>query len=130
MCEYEFYSEGPKGEIKKLIAFRSFRGSHNVFNITFGDNGVIDEKVITNNHDSRKVLATVALAIFRFCEKYPDYYVYISGNTKTRTRLYRMSITNNLTEIQNTLEVYGFAEEWETFVKGRDYAAFLIKKGK
>ena len=32
------------------------------------------------------------------------------GSTKARTRLYRIGITNNLTEIEEDFEVFGFAQ--------------------
>lgn len=85
--------------------------------------------IITNNHDSQKVLATVALTVLKFYEKYPDCYVFVTGSTKTRTRLYRIGLTNNLEEIRNDFNIFGFIQgSWETFEKGHDYEAFLIKK--
>ena len=48
-----------------------------------------------------------------------------------RTRLYRMGITNNLAEIQTDFRVFGLRiedNEWEEFIVGEDYDAFLITK--
>ncbi len=134
LLKYEFYSEGPRGTVRKQVVFKAFRENPNVFNLGFGDvdeNGEINDTAITNNHDSQKVLATVALTVFKFYERYPDCYVFVTGSTKTRTRLYRMGITNNLAEIRNDFDIYGFIEEsWETFMEHRDYEAFLVKKKK
>ena len=66
--DYEFISEGPNGRIKKIIRFTQI--STTVFNIGFGDldeeTGEISDVAITNNNDSRKVLATVAATIHDF----------------------------------------------------------------
>ncbi len=57
---YEFISEGPKGIIKKMVAY-TFTGTENIYNLGFGDYNEetkrIDDKSITNNNDSLKVLA-------------------------------------------------------------------------
>jgi len=134
LLKFEFHSEGPKGKIKKQIVFKAFKDNPNVFNLGFGDvdeTGEINDMVITNNHDSTKVLTTVALTVYKFYEKHPDSYVFITGSTKTRTRLYRIGITNNIDKIKNDFDVYGFIEKsWESFEKDCDYEAFLIKKKK
>jgi hypothetical protein len=130
--KFEFYSEGPKGKIKKQVVFKPFENNPTVFNLGFGDvdaTGEINDTAITNNQDSQKVLATVALTVYKFYEKHSNCYVFATGSTKTRTRLYRMGVANNLEEIRNDFEVFGFIRKsWEPFEKGRDYEAFLIKK--
>ena len=130
LLRFEFYSTGPKGKIKKQVVFKAFENNTNVFNIGFGDvdkKGNINDLTITGNEDSQKVLATVALTIVKFFEKYPDCYVFATGSTKSRTRLYRMGITNNLPQVAQTFEIYGFInEKWKAFDKGKDYEAFLV----
>jgi hypothetical protein len=127
---FEFFSKGPKGKIKKQVEFESFEPNSTFFNIGFGDvddKGRINDLVITGNDDSQKVLATVALSIFNFFEKYPNAKVFATGSTKSRTRLYRIGITNNWEEIEKNFQVYGFFDEaWTDFEKGKDYEAFLI----
>ena len=58
--DYEFISDGPKGHIKKIIRFTQI--SISVFNLGVGDldeeTGEISDITVTNNNDSRKVLAT------------------------------------------------------------------------
>ena len=131
LLRFEFYSTGPKGKIKKLVIFKAFKYSPNVFNLGFGDvgkDGNLNDLIITGNKDSKKVLATVASTIFRFFERHPDAYVFAIGGTKSRTRLYRMGITNNLEEINKSFEIYGYINQnWEKFEKAKDYEAFLIK---
>ena len=91
LSTYEFLSEGPKGMIVKLIQFTQ-TNYHDVFNMAFGDKdsktGQIDDKVISNNGDSEMVLATVVSALYAFTDKHPDAWIYATGSTKSRTRLY------------------------------------------
>lgn len=129
--DYEFISEGSKGNIKKVIRFTQIE--HNVFNLAFGDldevTGEISDITVTNNDDSRKVLATVAATVYDFTDQYPGSLVVAKGSTISRTRLYRMGITNYLKQISMDFEVYGLKDgNWETFTEQRDYEAFLIRR--
>ncbi len=110
-------------------------GQENVFNLAFGDydkiTKSIDDLSITNNGDSLKVLATVASTVYAFTERYSESWIFATGSTSVRTRLYRMGITNNLAEIQTDFRVFGLSiesNEWEEFIVGEDYYAFLITK--
>jgi len=129
---FEFVSDGPKGQIKKLIQY-SETNLKDFYNLGFGDKdeqtGDIDDKVITNNGDSQKVLATVAATVYAFTDKYPASWIYATGSNIIRTRLYRMGITNNLLEIEKDFDVYGLKEnQWEEFEEGITYDAFLVKR--
>ena len=129
--DYEFTSEGPKGTIKKIIRFTAI--GRNLFNVGFGDleelTGNINDIVVTNNGDRRMVIVTVASAVYDFMLKYPDAVVVAKGSTVARTRLYRIGITNNLEEINRNFYVFGLTNKtWETFITGKDYDAFLIRK--
>ena len=131
---YEFISEGPKGQIKKMVQYTE-TGTENVYNLAFGDyddeTNSINDLSITNNGDSLKVLATVASTVYAFTDKYTNAWIFATGSTAVRTRLYRMGITNNIEEIKSDFEVYGLTTEtnvWEEFIIGEDYEAFLITK--
>ena len=130
---FEFYSEGTKGIIKKVVEFQ-LTIQENVYNLAFGDYSDkakgIDDLSVTNNGDSLKVLATVASTVYAFIEKHPDAVVVATGSTAARTRLYRMGITNNLVEISEDFLIFGFNKEgdWKEFEIGEDYKAFLLKK--
>lgn len=129
--DYEFISEGPKGNIKKVIRFTKI--DKTVFNLGFGDideeTGEISDTVVTNNNDSRIVLATVAATVHDFTVNYPNSVVIAKGSTHSRTRLYRMGITNHWKEISADFEVYGLKDgDWELFAERRDYEAFLIHR--
>ena len=129
---FEFVSIGKKGDIPKIVQY-SETNLHNFYNLGFGDKdletGAVDDKVISNNGDSQKVLATVVATVYAFTNKYPDAWIYATGSTKSRTRLYRIGISNNLDEILADFELFGLKEtEWQEFEKGTEYQAFLVKR--
>jgi hypothetical protein len=133
LCRFEFTSVGNKGNIVKIVEY-SLTDVENVYNLAFGDldkiSGKINDMVVTNNGDSFKVLATVASTVYAFTSKYPDAWVFATGSTNVRTRLYRMGLSNNLAEIGEDFMVYGLPPNqiWEEFVIGEDYEAFLVKR--
>lgn len=132
LTTFEFISEGPRGQIVKVVQFRQ-TNLKNVYNLAFGDKdqntGEIDDTVISNNEDSEKVLATVVATVYAFTDKYPDAFVYATGSTKARTRLYRMGISNFLTEIKHDFEILAERnDKWEIFKKDSDYDGFLITR--
>ena len=129
--DYEFISMGPRGSIKKVVRFTQI--SAGIFNLAFGDldeeTGDISDTVVTNNNDSRKVLITVAATVHDFTLQYPGAWIIAQGRTHSRTRLYRMGITNNWPEISRDFEIYGLKDQkWELFGPGRDYEAFLVRR--
>lgn len=72
---FEFISEGPKGEIPKLIKL-SETTLKDFYNLAFGDKdsqtGDIDDKAVLNNGDSEQVLATVVSAVYAFTDTYKN----------------------------------------------------------
>ncbi len=129
---FEFISEGPRGKIPKLIQFQE-TNREGLYNLAFGDKdlltGGIDDLSISNNSDSEKVLATVVASLYAFFDKHPDGWVYATGSTKARTRLYRMGITKFYSEIMHDFELYGqISFEWFEFEIGKEYDAFLVQR--
>jgi hypothetical protein len=129
--DYEFGSIGPKGHIKKVVRYTEI--SKNIFNLGFGDldeeTGEISDISVTNNNDSRKVLATVASTVQDFTLQYPAAWIIAKGSTPSRTRLYRIGITNHWKEINNDFEVFGLKDgEWQPFEIRKEYDAFLIQR--
>jgi hypothetical protein len=132
---FEFISEGPQGFIKKRVQFQKIIGPA-LHNLSFGDvnpeTDKIDFSIVTNNNDTEKVLATVAATVYEFMDEYPEARVYIEGGSYSRTRLYRLGISNNLEEIKQTFAVYGYLEDegLVVFEPNKNYLAFVIKKNK
>ena len=132
---FEFISEGPKGNIKKRVVYQRIRDT-NTYNLAFGDvdteTNKLDDKVVSNNNDTEKVLTTVASTIYTFIKKHPRAIIYAEGSTIVRTRLYRIGISNNLEKLKEQFDVYGRLADigWVRYEKNNDYLAFFIKKSK
>ena len=129
---FEFVSEGKKGRIVKLIKF-SETTLKDFYNLAFGDKnekmGEINDTIVSNNGDTERVLATVVAAVYAFTDGKPDSWIFATGSTNARTRLYRMGISKFLEEIQNDFSLYGQAEgEWENFRKEIEYSAYLVRR--
>ncbi|RCR70162.1 DUF6934 family protein [Larkinella punicea] len=129
---FEFVSEGPNGLIRKLIQFQE-TNQQNIYNLAFGDKntetGDIDDLIVSNNGDTDKVLATVVAALYAFFDKYPDAFVYATGSTNARTRLYRMGITRFYDEMIQDFELYGLSgDDFFHFEVGKEYSGFLAQR--
>jgi hypothetical protein len=131
---FEFTSNGPKGLIPKIIIF-SETNLKDLYNLGFGDKdlttGKLNDLAISNNGDSEKILATVVSSVYAFTDQFPGSFIYATGSTKARTRLYRIGLTKYLKEITKDFELYGLHnDEWESFEKEIEYEAFLAKRKK
>lgn len=127
---FEFVSIGPKGEILKRVIYQHVEDD--LYNLAFGDatsDGFINDEIVTNNNDTSKVLATVAMTIFDFFTAHEGTIVLVKGSTHLRTRLYRWYLTQFLTQINQDFvlfsELYG---EIKRFQKNMDYPSFSITK--
>lgn len=132
MMTFEFVSEGKKGLIHKLVRYQP-TNLKDLYNLAFGDKnketGDIDDTVISNNGDSEKVLATVVATVYAFTDKYPGAWIYATGSTKARTRLYRMGISKFLEEVTIDFEIIGeLSDEWDEFKLGTEYEGFLVRR--
>jgi len=129
---FEFTSEGKKGAIRKLIEFQATTDPE-VYNLAFGDKdpstGETDDLAVSDNGDTEKVLATITDALYVFFDKHPTSYVYATGSTKARTRLYRMGITRFHDEMQNDFYLYGqIGDSYLEFELDKEYDGFLAQK--
>ena len=134
-----FESVGPKGTIKKIVSFKLINEQYqHICNLSFGDRDKtksgINDRVVSNNGDRTKVLATVALTVLEFFRYFPDAVVCVEGSTPSRTRLYQMEISAHLIEIYEFFDIYGLNNgEPEKFRPGTNYEGFVIllnnKKG-
>ncbi|HEY0176823.1 MAG TPA: hypothetical protein VGC08_10620 [Pedobacter sp.] len=132
--DYTFYSEGPKGKIKKTVNFLKmpYMGIM-VYNLGFGDEnpvtGKIKDKVVTNNQDRDTVLATVAATINEFCDHHGDHHILVVGSTPSRTRLYQMAVSHLWDQIRLEFILLGLKnDQWSYFERHINYDAFLVKK--
>ena len=129
---FEFVSEGPKGAIRKLIEFQKTTNPQ-IFNLAFGDynplTNEIDDLAVSDNGDTEKILGTVVSALYVFFNEFPNVYVYATGSTKARTRLYRMGITKFYDQMKKDFYLYGqIGDEFPEFEIGIDYEGFLAQR--
>lgn len=129
---FEFVSEGSNGRIPKLIEFTE-TNLKDFYNLAFGDKdektGKINDRVVSNNNDTEKVLATVVSAVFAFTDRYPEAWVYATGSTKARTRLYRMGLNKYFEEVEKEFHIFGELEEsWLPFESGIDFEGYVVKR--
>jgi hypothetical protein len=131
---YRFYSEGPRGRVRKVIEFQWVRGlGSSTFNLAFGDfnesTGQLDDRSVSNNQDRLKVLHTVAVAIISFLRDHPRSILLIVANSLARARLYQMMISSVWKAIEKEYEVCGkHGPYWIPFVKGLNYSQFIVYK--
>lgn len=128
---FEFFSIGPKGLILKKIVF-SPTEYPDVHSLTFGDidiEGEINDYSVSNNGDRNKILSTVAYAIDIYLNEYPDRYIYFTGSTEQRTRLYRIAISLNLDWLYTKWMIFcQNGNDFEPFERNKEAQGFLIKK--
>jgi len=132
MMTFEFISEGHKGLIHKIVRYQ-LTNLKGVYNLAFGDKdhltGDINDTVISNNGDSEKVLASVVATVYAFTDRYPDAWIYATGSTKSRTRLYQIGIAKFFSEVEEDFEVLGERNsDWEVFRKSVSYEGFLVRR--
>jgi hypothetical protein len=132
LSSFDFTSIGRKGRIKKRILFTSIDKA-DVYNLALGDvtdSDLLNDKVVTDNGDRDKVLATVAKAVALYTERYPERWVYFRGGTDARTRLYRMAIATHIVQLSERFVIYGELADWDLklFAPGMPARAFLIRK--
>jgi uncharacterized protein DUF6934 len=132
--EHGFYSEGPAGKIRKRVRLDPMvENNIPFFNLYFGDwnsqKGRIDDISVSNNKDTDKILATVAVIVQQFIERLPRSIIFAQGSTQARTRLYQMLLNRYRNKIAENLEILGFNEKnkWTSFESGINYDAFILK---
>jgi hypothetical protein len=128
---YTFISEGKQGKILKMVRFQEIDES--MFNLGFGDfiqsTSQVDDKIVSNNGDMVKVLATVLEILDIFLNENPEVSVFITGSSPSRVRLYQIAITTNFSLLSKKYLISGFREDdWEDFQKNIPYEAFLVQK--
>ena len=129
---FDFVSEGPNGAIQKLILFQETEVT-NFYNLAFGDKdpftGDINDLSVSNNKDTEKVFGTVVAALYAFFDNFPDAFVYATGSTSARTRLYRIGITRFYKEMQADFFLFGqVGDIFTLFEPDVSYDGFLVKR--
>jgi hypothetical protein len=124
-----FNSEGPKGVIAKIVLFEHLGGKY--YNLAFGDleNYNLNDRVISNNADTRKVISTIFKAINIFFEFHPNAVVQINPVDEKREKLYNFILKNRFDEIDQNYLVKGIAgRKKENYNSKKMYERFEISK--
>lgn len=135
--EFKFTSNGPKGNIQKVVQFIETKDP-TIYNLAFGDllpDGTVDDHIKNDNKDRNMILSTVAAAVYEFTSRYSEKFIFFTGSTPERTRLYRIALTINLEELNFDFEIFGMKMIKgcycaELFLKGKEYSGFLVKRKK
>jgi hypothetical protein len=124
---YFFESIGEKS-VFKIIQFELIK--EDKWNLGFGDlneAGLIDDTVVTNNHDVHKVIRTVAKIAIDFLAKYPNSSLEINPVDYKRKRLYNSIFQKYFEEITPIFKIVGtFEGVEENYSPSKQYDLFTI----
>jgi hypothetical protein len=89
---YYFNSTGPRGVIPLALEFRWYRDD--IWEVGYGimkPNGAVSYSEVTNNGDTRQILALISRRIQCFLEGHPDTNLLLLCSSSGRIRLFRMA---------------------------------------
>lgn len=128
---FTFKSVSSKKTIQKIVMFTPLADDAQIYNLALLDvmpDGEWSDEVKSHNLDLEKVMATTIQCIFEFIDSHPNCSVYFQGNSASKTRLYRIVITRQLSEIKKYFELYGIRNgDPELFTAGTTYEGFILK---
>jgi hypothetical protein len=126
---YSFVSVGPKGQIKKIVAYQA-TDSVDEYNLALLDETAVgfSDLTVTANNDMDRVLATVIQTIDLFFDQHPKATLIFTGSDSGRTRLYRAVIGKYIDKATEKFDIYGVRnDDYERFVRDRPYESFIIR---
>jgi len=134
--QYDFYSEGPNGKIRKVVLYRFLRRMDRIdyYNLGFGDydegKKQVSDLSVSDNKDRDKILVTVAMTAVEFTSYYKGCKIVFEGSTPARTRLYQMGIAKHYGRINELFDIQGLTDQdgWKPFRIGDNYIAFLASR--
>ncbi|TAF72963.1 MAG: hypothetical protein EAZ53_14335 [Bacteroidetes bacterium] len=129
---FSFFSIGKRGIIPKVVVYEPIDDM--VFNLAFGDFNIetktLDDLIVSNNGDTRKVLSTVINTLYYFFENHPNALVLLKGSTELRTKLYQRIIKTYKSDFDNKFVITGMLSEVDKFKTidfNENYVQFCIK---
>ena len=138
---YLFHSIGPKGLLKKIVAYTPLENLPDSYNLGFGTlkadekgDEYVDGDETSNNGDRDKILATIATTAYAFTERYPARKIYLRGTNSVRTRLYQMAINHAYNELSEDFRISGDLStvagiyDLCLFEKGVNYTGFHFER--
>lgn len=132
---YSFISKG-KTSIVKVVQFTPI--NNDIINLGFGDllpDGGLNDKVVSDNGDMKKVFATVIRIVQEFTNEFPHMKIAFAGSTTGRMKLYNRILQTHYSDFYKEFTISGLIEDGLTvrevvFKPGtqRQYLAFFIKR--
>jgi hypothetical protein len=129
---FTFESFGPKGVITKVVEFRATLNPK-IYNMALLDlnraDGSLSDMSRSGNSDIERVLISVYKAMLQFIEHNPDKWIYFTGTTPSRNRLYSIAILKILALNNMPFEVLcEHNKKWIPFEKSINSTAFIVRK--
>lgn len=128
---FKFLSVSPEKTIQKIVYFVPVSPKSQIYNLALVDllpDGSYCDMAITNNHDLEKVMGTVFKCVEAFFLHYPTAEIYFTGSTLSRTRLYRIILSRELSKLVKNYEIYGSNDSCtEAFEPNKNYISFTVK---
>jgi hypothetical protein len=125
--QYIFISIGEK-DVAKIVQFDHVVDDN--WNLGFGDlddEGFINDSIVTNNQDARKVIRTVAKIAIDFLAKDPSSTLEINPVDGKRQRLYNNIFQKYFAEMTPIFKITGtFEGVVETYSPLKNYSFFTI----
>jgi hypothetical protein len=126
---FTFESVSSEKVVRKKVQFVLI--ADGLYNLAFGDvssRGELDDLVVTDNKDMYEVLATVIQILRIFLELHPDEAIYVKGSTPSRTRLYQIILTKEISDWNDKFVVFGIENGiFIPFEPDRHFDSFIIK---
>ena len=120
--------------VTKMVSYAPYvRLGRKYYNLEFGDCDSelkgIDDLVVTDNGDMRKVLKTVASTLECFFQEFPNEEVHIDGSDSIRREYYNKLIRDYFNLIPSHFKVQGHSDDGlETFRNGVRYNFIVVCK--
>lgn len=127
---FDFISTGRNIVSKSVIYTKTdVQGFYSIALLDVYPDGSTDDTSVTDNGDMEKILLTVFQTFDIFFKNHPDSIVAFEGSTPSRTRLYRIALSHELSNINRLYTVWGVTNlGYELFKKDQPYIGFLLSE--
>lgn len=134
---FSFVSNGPRGNLLKIVKFISIQSLPGTCNLALGTirEGKIDFTETSDNGDRNQILATIFHIALIFSRAHPNQKIFVMGRNQSTTRLYRGAINHLYNEIITEFLIHGGVYidsedgyKFEEFIRDKRYDAFLFKR--
>lgn len=127
---FSFESRSQDRVVAKSVEFN--RIGAKTYNLAFGDvdeNGDLNDLVVTDNGDMRKVLSTIAQIVITFLGVYAERQVFFTGSSPARTRLYRVVLSREVDSWASIFEIRGIHDgKAIPFQSNIAFESFFVKR--